>query len=238
MFYFTPLPGFFSPFPHGTNLYRSPSSIQPYGVVPTYSYEVSRASHYSGSCLPNLTPLQDFHLLWFAFPDDSSSLNQQIMQSVPQFCKQIWFGLFLFRSPLLQESSFLSLPIGTKMFQFPTFPSYTLLYSCMDRLTFSQPEFPHSDIHGSKDICSSPWLFAAYHVLLRLLVPRYPPYALCSLIFNVLHVFFPDSFRFNRQYYFLSRLPSSVFRLPISDFCFSTLVYLSSIYLYIFQCAF
>ncbi len=24
--------------------------------------------------------------------------------------------------------------------------------------------FPHSDIHGSKDICSSPWLFAAYHV--------------------------------------------------------------------------
>ena len=26
-FYFTPLPGFFSPFPHGTNHYRSPSSI-------------------------------------------------------------------------------------------------------------------------------------------------------------------------------------------------------------------
>ena len=76
-----------------------------------------------------------------------------------------------------------------EMFQFPTFPSYTLLYSCMDRLTFPQPEFPHSDIHGSKDICSSPWLFAAYHVLLRLLVPRYPPYALCSLTLNVLHVY-------------------------------------------------
>ena len=28
--------------------------------------------------------------------------------------------------------------------------------------------FPHSDICGSKDICSSPQLFAAYHVLLRL----------------------------------------------------------------------
>ena len=75
------------------------------------------------------------------------------------------------------------------MFQFPTFPSYTLLYSCMDRLTFPQPEFPHSDIHGSQDICSLPWLFAAYHVLLRLLVPRYPPYALCSLTLNVLHVY-------------------------------------------------
>ena len=41
--------------------------------------------------------------------------------------------------------------------------------------------FPHSDIHGSKDICSSPWLFAAYHVFLRLLVPRHPPCALFCL---------------------------------------------------------
>ena len=54
------------------------------------------------------------------------------MQSEPQICKQTWFGLFLFRSPLLQESSFLYFPTGTKMFQFPAFPSYTLLYSCMD----------------------------------------------------------------------------------------------------------
>ena len=29
--------------------------------------------------------------------------------------------------------------------------------------------FPHSDIRGSMDICSSPRLFAAYHVFLRLL---------------------------------------------------------------------
>ena len=76
--------------------------------------------------------LQDYHLLWFAFPDNSFSIGQQIMQSEPQYCKQHWFGLFLFRSPLLQESSFLSFPTGTKMFQFPAFPSYTLLYSCMD----------------------------------------------------------------------------------------------------------
>ena len=31
------------------------------------------------------------------------------------------------------------------------------------------------------DICSSPWLFAAYHVFLRLLVPRHPPCALSCL---------------------------------------------------------
>src|SRR5262245_60318599 len=41
--------------------------------------------------------------------------------------------------------------------------------------------FPHSDISGSKCVCHSPELFAAYHVLHRLLVPRHPPCALSSL---------------------------------------------------------
>ena len=48
--------------------------------------------------------------------------------------------------------------------------------------------FPHSDISGSLDICSSPKLFAAYHVFHRLLVPRHPPCALSSLTnFYILH---------------------------------------------------
>ena len=41
---------------------------------------------------------------------------------------------------------------------------------------------PHSEIHGSKRICRSPWLIAAYHVLHRLLAPRHPSCALRSLI--------------------------------------------------------
>ena len=41
--------------------------------------------------------------------------------------------------------------------------------------------FPHSDICGSADMCSSPQLFAAYHVLRRLPVPRHPPCALVHL---------------------------------------------------------
>ena len=40
---------------------------------------------------------------------------------------------------------------------------------------------PHSEIHGSKLIRSSPRLFAAYHVLLRLCMPRHPPNALTTL---------------------------------------------------------
>ena len=41
--------------------------------------------------------------------------------------------------------------------------------------------FPHSEISGSKDMCSSPKLIAAYHVFHRLLVPRHPPCALFCL---------------------------------------------------------
>jgi hypothetical protein len=40
---------------------------------------------------------------------------------------------------------------------------------------------PHSEILGSKPVCGSPKLFAAYHVLHRLLAPRHSPYALSSL---------------------------------------------------------
>ena len=43
--------------------------------------------------------------------------------------------------------------------------------------------FPHSEICGSKLICSSPQLIAACHVLHRLLMPRHSPYALIRLNF-------------------------------------------------------
>ena len=42
-------------------------------------------------------------------------------------------------------------------------------------------EFPHSEISGSMLICSSPKLFAAYHVFHRLPVPRHSPCALVRL---------------------------------------------------------
>ena len=59
-------------------------------------------------------------------------------------------------------------------------PSVHLWIQCTVHEVFSCG-FPHSEIHGSMDICSSPWLFAAYHVFLRLLVPRHPPCALSCL---------------------------------------------------------
>ncbi len=45
-------------------------------------------------------------------------------------------------------------------------------------------EFPHSEISGSMLICSSPKLFAAYHVFHRLPVPRHSPCALVRLTFQ------------------------------------------------------
>ena len=52
------------------------------------------------------------------------------------------------------------------------------MYSCNDT---PKGGLPHSDIHGSKPARGSPWLFAACHVLHRLLVPRHPPNALIML---------------------------------------------------------
>ena len=52
-------------------------------------------------------------------------------------------------------------------------------------ITGLQPaELPHSEMSGSKVVCTYPNLIAAYHVLLRLLEPRHPPFAL-SFFFYV-----------------------------------------------------
>ena len=93
--------------------------------------------------------------------------------TTPTLPKQRRFGLFPVRSPLLGESLLFSLPAGTKMFQFPAFAS---LNSRMGSLQL--PGLSHSEIRGSRVICTYPRLIAAYHVLHRLREPRHPPCAL------------------------------------------------------------
>ena len=66
------------------------------------------------------------------------------------------------------------------MFQFRAFPSYSYLIH-RTILRYCLSVFPHSEISGSSLICSSPKLFAACHVLHRLLMPRHSPCALISL---------------------------------------------------------
>ena len=66
------------------------------------------------------------------------------------------------------------------MFQFRRFPTYTYLIQCT-LSEYCSDGFPHSEILGSKLMCSSPRLIAACHVLHRLLMPRHSPCALISL---------------------------------------------------------
>ena len=91
-----------------------------------------------------------------------------------------WFGLFRFRSPLLTESHVVFSSSGYLDVSVHRVPGVWL---CIHHtsLEVHSSRFPHSEISGSKDICSSPKLFAAYHVFHRLLVPRHPPYALISI---------------------------------------------------------
>ena len=63
-------------------------------------------------------------------------------------------------------------------------------------------EFPHSEISGSMLICSSPKLFAAYHVFHRLPVPRHSPCALVRLTFQ--------TFSWNIWYPLDSLLPTKI----------------------------
>ena len=60
----------------------------------------------------------------------------------------------------------------------------------------------HSEISGSKVICTYPKLIAAYHVLHRLREPRHPPYALSYFLYDCI------CYQFNWQ-----RISSSYFQL-------------------------
>ena len=93
------------------------------------------------------------------------------------------FGLFRFRSPLLTESLVVFSSSGYLDVSVHRVPFHTLWIGVWIPGVYPGG-FPHSDTCGSMDICSSPQLFAAYHVLHRLLVPRHPPCALSCLTFQ------------------------------------------------------
>ena len=95
------------------------------------------------------------------------------------------FGLFPFRSPLLWKSHVVFFSSGYLDVSVHRVPDAWL---CIHHTTTEvcSARFPHSEISGSKCICHSPKLFAAYHVFHRLLVPRHPPCALSSITNSLL----------------------------------------------------
>ena len=138
-------------------------------MVPADSVRISRVPTYSG--YPNLNisvRVQDFHLLWRDFPDSFRFQYIKIIQgpATPYLPKQIRFGLFPVRSPLLGESlvCFLFLRV-LRCFSSPGSPLPDRSGKCH---AFSMTGCPIRIPADITDICSSPQLFAACHVLLRL----------------------------------------------------------------------
>ena len=149
-------------------------------MVPAYSHKVSRVSWYSGSCCPDLVfAYGAFTLSGRSFQDRSANRICNVCSPNPSMHAR-WFGLFRFRSPLLTESHVVFSSSGYLDVSVHRVPFLKLCIG-LRILEVCSSRFPHSDISGSKDICSSPKLFAAYHVFHRLLVPRHPPCALYSL---------------------------------------------------------
>ena len=184
VFYFTPLPGFFSPFPLGTcslsvtreylALRDGPRGFRQGFTCPALLRILPRVLDISFTGLsPSLVQLS----IWFNYIKNFLLLYRGPTTPTPKS----WFGLFPFRSPLLRESIFLSLPPVTKMFQFTGSLSYTYVFSIW-YLRITIGGFPHSDISGSKHTYCSPKRFAVCCVLHQLLVPRHSPCALSNLI--------------------------------------------------------
>ena len=156
-------------------------------MVLVASHGISRVPRYSGACRESSgCRLRGSHPLWPIVPDRStnpwighSPVLHRTGPTTPP-CTHDGLGYVRVRSPLLAESLLFSVPPGTEMVHFPGLSSppygFRWRYSGM-----SLSGLPHSDIFGSKPVCGSPKLFAADHVLHRLLAPRHSPHALSSL---------------------------------------------------------
>ena len=152
-------------------------------MVHPYSLRIPRVRRYSGYCsLLFRFHLRGSHTLRRAFP--CASVNSRIRLAVrtPKILlPPVWplpLSLATTRGISFDFSSSGYLDVSV-----PRVPRIYLWIQYMLRIS-SMRGFPHSDTRGSMLICSSPRLFAACRVLLRLLMPRHSPYALLSLNFS------------------------------------------------------
>ena len=113
-------------------------------------------------------------------PSPFSYLTSATTQSEPRDARITVWALSISLAATLEIDKFSFSSSGYLDVSVPRVPSHALWIGAWV-LEVCSSGFPHSDIRGSMDICSSPRLFAAYHVLLRLPVPRHPPCALYSL---------------------------------------------------------
>ena len=149
-------------------------------MVPAPSIKVPRVSMYSGSRLAAFGFVYGaFTLSGWLSQNHSTTISRSILRSEPRGARTpVWaLPVSLAATPGIVVSFFSSGYLDVSVHRVPL---HTLWIGVWIHEVCSCG-FPHSDICGSMDICSSPQLFAAYHVFLRLLVPRHPPCALLRL---------------------------------------------------------
>ena len=153
-------------------------------MVPLISHKVPRVSWYSGSCsVSSAFTYGAFTLSGRLSQNRSVRIAESIMRSEPRGARTtVWALPRSLAATCGIDVSFSS--SGYLDVSVHRVPLHALWIGAW--MTGVCPAgFPHSEIHGSRDICSSPWLFAAYHVFLRLSVPRHPPCALSCLTFDI-----------------------------------------------------
>ena len=149
-------------------------------MVPAHSIKVSRVSMYSGF-RHVIFPFAygAFTLSGRLSQNLSARINESIMRSEPHGARTMVWPLSISLAATLEiDFSFSSSGyLDVSVHRVPS--AWLCIYHAVTGVL--PAGFPHSEINGSLDICSSPSLIAAYHVFLRLLVPRHPPCALISL---------------------------------------------------------
>ena len=149
-------------------------------MVPACSVKVPRVSTYSGYRHVNSSfAYGAFTLSGRLSQNRSANSQESFMQSEPHGARTMVWPLSISLAATLKiDFSFSSSGyLDVSVHRVPS--AWLCIYHAVTGVL--PTGFPHSEINGSLDICSSPSLIAAYHVFLRLLVPRHPPCALISL---------------------------------------------------------
>ena len=149
-------------------------------MVPARSHKVSRVSWYSGSRhVISTFRYGAFTLSGWLSQNHSPSSFESIMRSEPRSARTPVCPLSISLAATLE----IDFSFSSSWYLDVSVPRVPDVWLCIHHTTTEvcSARFPHSEICGSMDICSSPQLIAAYHVFHRLLVPRHPPCALSCL---------------------------------------------------------
>ena len=152
--------------------------------------------------------IRDYHPLWLTFPRHSPNLSSSFAVRTPDYKNPVW--------PVprsLATTNGISFDVFSSPYLDVSVQAVPHIYLWIQYMLagYGPAGFPHSEICGSERMCRYPQLIAACHVLLRLLMPRHSPCALCSLIIN--YAGKSSHFRETQRLAFASRITEDCLKL-------------------------